>query len=649
MPDTPQKQAQTAKTELSGAGKEPGKTHPVARPEPPIRGWQCSLGNRAMGLLLEANLGALGHAEPAEQPFARENTATSHRGFTHNLASIPVSHTSVRGIQRKLTVNEPGDAYEQEADRVAEQVMHMPAPQSAAANTTFGASAGSAAGIQRACACGGTCEDCKKKSHDEHAKVQMKAAGPISAGGIEAPPIVHEVLRSSGQPLDAPTRAFMEPRFGQDFSGVRVHTDAKAVESAQAVNAKAYTAGNNVIFGAGEYAPGSREGQKLLGHELMHVVQQGQTATPNAVQRSIIPENVSSEMVGQEFSLRKDFSASGNTLPAGTGVTVVSWSNTAETVEVRHPAVSGTFNIPKVLLEPKQTSVPGIAPYGTDLKKYEKIAESHGAKLEAFKKTPPKERMKDFATDLVQREADQAKVEKIVNTRLIQGSMLNRFDASIKKWVDFYNTQFGLKGKDALDPNLVKAMMYKESSMGTNEPFMNDPPTHPIMSRFNLLQAVDSPINDIVPIMREMAPSLFAKYHIEHIETDLMAVEVEFDKLNGKSRNATEEARFTTLSGQHDNGNWKPWFFTRPGFDDAVREFLATVDGGKKHSEDYDFWIRDGIRALFSKRTEVKAKTWEETVRHYNPAESYFKFVERHRSGALAAKKDKKEFIPENL
>jgi hypothetical protein len=90
----------------------------------------------------------------------------------------------------------------------------------------------------------------------------------------EAPPIVNEVLTSSGQPLDTGMRTFMEPRFGHDFSQVRVHTDERAVASAQAVNALAYTVGQDVVFGDGAYKPGTSEGQMLLAHELTHVVQQ---------------------------------------------------------------------------------------------------------------------------------------------------------------------------------------------------------------------------------------------------------------------------------------------------------------------------------------------------------------------------------------
>lgn len=88
------------------------------------------------------------------------------------------------------------------------------------------------------------------------------------------PPIIHDVLRSPGQPLDAETRAYMEPRFGHDFSKVRVHTDARAAESARAVNAQAYTVGRDVAFGAGQFAPASPAGLRLLAHELAHTVQQ---------------------------------------------------------------------------------------------------------------------------------------------------------------------------------------------------------------------------------------------------------------------------------------------------------------------------------------------------------------------------------------
>jgi hypothetical protein len=100
----------------------------------------------------------------------------------------------------------------------------------------------------------------------------------------QVPPIVHDVLRSSGQPLDAATRAFMEPRFRHDFSQVRVHTDARAADSAQAVNARAYTVGQNTVFAASQYAPGTSAGKQLLAHELAHVVQQKGASTVQSLE-----------------------------------------------------------------------------------------------------------------------------------------------------------------------------------------------------------------------------------------------------------------------------------------------------------------------------------------------------------------------------
>jgi hypothetical protein len=132
--------------------------------------------------------------------------------------------------------------------------------------------------LQRKCDCGqhtvagGECEGCSKK----HLSLQRAAATfeAENRNSEAVPPIVHEVLRSSGQPLDNASRTFFEPRLQHDFSGVRVHTDTKASESARAVNALAYTVGRDVVFEAGRYAPGTSSGNKLLAHELTHVKQQ---------------------------------------------------------------------------------------------------------------------------------------------------------------------------------------------------------------------------------------------------------------------------------------------------------------------------------------------------------------------------------------
>jgi outer membrane protein OmpA-like peptidoglycan-associated protein len=103
--------------------------------------------------------------------------------------------------------------------------------------------------------------------------------GPRTAtDAVPASPAVHETLRSPGRPLDPEARAFMEPRFGHDFSQVRLHSDTAAAESARALNANAYTVGQDIVFGSGKLAPATKDGARLLAHELTHVVQQGQSA-----------------------------------------------------------------------------------------------------------------------------------------------------------------------------------------------------------------------------------------------------------------------------------------------------------------------------------------------------------------------------------
>ena len=124
--------------------------------------------------------------------------------------------------------------------------------------------------LQRKCACGGQCEDCKKKSLQ-----RRKSNGAGASTAPTAPPIVHQVLTSAGQPLDQETRNFMEPRFGHSFGSVRVHADDLSARSAKSVNALAYTVGQHVVFGDGQYVPRSRAGQGLIAHELAHVLQQG--------------------------------------------------------------------------------------------------------------------------------------------------------------------------------------------------------------------------------------------------------------------------------------------------------------------------------------------------------------------------------------
>lgn len=174
-------------------------------------------------------------------------------------------------VQTKLVVGQASDPLEREADRAADQVTRMPDP--ALSHVPCESQLG------RKCAAG----EVNKKD------LQMKPAESAEPAANEAPPIVDEVMRSPGQPLDAATRAYFEPRFGHGYSGVwakqrfgeefsfshvRVHTDAAATRSAFDINARAYTVGSHIAFGAGE-SPSDRH---LLAHELAHVAQQADAA-----------------------------------------------------------------------------------------------------------------------------------------------------------------------------------------------------------------------------------------------------------------------------------------------------------------------------------------------------------------------------------
>jgi hypothetical protein len=159
--------------------------------------------------------------------------------------------------QPNLTVGAQHDPHEEEADRVAASVVQMPEPDPEA--------------VQRGSS------ECEKENGEHGGRMSEVQRQEASNGAPEIDPgtesEIHR-LRGRGQPLAPSVRQFMEPRFGQDFRDVRIHTGPEAVRTAQALNAQAYTVGQDVMFGSGQYAPGTAEGKKLLAHELAHTVQQ---------------------------------------------------------------------------------------------------------------------------------------------------------------------------------------------------------------------------------------------------------------------------------------------------------------------------------------------------------------------------------------
>ncbi len=155
----------------------------------------------------------------------------------------------VARLQRKPTVSAPGDPLEREADHVADRVLRAPARNV----------------VQRAC------RECEEEK--EQTALIQRAGSAAPVGEIDVSAAVR-ATEGSGAPLPSDVRSFFEPRFGHDFSGVRIHTGDEAARAARGTQARAYTIGRDIVFGAHQYAPGTGEGRRLLAHELTHVVQQ---------------------------------------------------------------------------------------------------------------------------------------------------------------------------------------------------------------------------------------------------------------------------------------------------------------------------------------------------------------------------------------
>jgi hypothetical protein len=169
-------------------------------------------------------------------------------------------------LQTKLAINKPGDEYEQEANRIADQVTATPA---------------------------------QTVASSESPRIQRSAGQPASQTETTAPASVDQALSSPGKPLEPALQQDMEQRFGYDFSHVRVHSGTAADQSAQDISATAYTVGPDIVFGADRFTPGTHEGQRLIVHELTHVVQQsrakGISAGDSAGKRGLSPISSLSE------------------------------------------------------------------------------------------------------------------------------------------------------------------------------------------------------------------------------------------------------------------------------------------------------------------------------------------------------------------
>jgi hypothetical protein len=198
----------------------------------------------------------------------------------HALLALQQTHGNryvqrvVAGIQAKLVVGQPGDKYEQEADRVADAVMRMPEPRvrqpveeekEGSMQTPFAEQISPL--VRR-----------QIELEEEETLLSKEIPGQTSEVNPDLESAINS-LKGGGQPLPGSSRAFFEPLFNRDFSRVRIVADNQGAKAARSIHARAFTMGNTIAFGQGQYSPGTPAGQRLLAHELTHVVQQGNIAT----------------------------------------------------------------------------------------------------------------------------------------------------------------------------------------------------------------------------------------------------------------------------------------------------------------------------------------------------------------------------------
>ena len=498
----------------------------------------------------------------------------------------------------------------------------------------------------------------------------LREAEPGSVRGAPAHVVGMRLaqLGRGGEPLAPEIESRMEQHLGQTVGGVRVHTGAEADFLAKTLRAQAFTRGTDIVFANGRYRPDTAAGAELLAHELAHVVQQRRRSSGHAgVQCRIHPEDVSKEMVGQKFSLTK---ASG-TLAAGTEVVIVAWDNDEPTVTVRLVSTKDkpkskdkpkTFDVVKLALKPVRPSAEGVVPYRVGMSSEIAAVEKSEAGLTAFNATEAEydtpAKYKKFAAEQKRRMDQLQGRRKELNSMLIRETMFNRFDATIKKEVDAANKGHGYTGKDALDPNLFKALLYQESRLGTSglNLFMSG---ESVRTNYNIGQVIVSSGLALLTLFEKEQPPLMTAFKLGGLRADLEAAMLERNALNKKKAKAKKKElgesdaarleRLDALSFQ----NWEQFIWSykaagsKVGFADAVNAFFEAVTPHR--NVDYDFWIHLSLTWLFEKHKP--GMSWPQTIAAYNgspaDAENYKTAVTNRAANATAKSKAKKDFIPD--
>jgi hypothetical protein len=487
-------------------------------------------------------------------------------------------------------------------------------------------------------------------------------------------------------------------------TGIRAHVGGEAAAACDTIGATAYATGQRVAF---------REQPDLhtAAHEAAHVVQQaagvrpkggvgqagdvheqhadevadrvvrgesaadllaGQRAdAPSAaaappVQRKVKPEDVSSEMIGKTFELSEAFTSGATALKAGDKVKVVAWDNAKTTVSVEVTPTGGgaavQIEVPKKVLRATHAATAGMHAYSAGVTSQAAAVDTAEDKLADW--VAKEAEYKKAGTTKLWTE-EKARLEEVVkkktevlNRKLIQETMFNRFDGIIKREVDAANTAAGFTGADALDPNLMKSMLFQESQLGTSGEHLEVPPSHDVKSRFNLGQVIDSSAMALLTMLENEQPAVVATFKLGTLRADLATAQKRRAELQKQAtRTAAENAELADLDTKADQ-NWEAFLWSyraagsAVGFSEAVRHFFTTVPAGspEKHL-DYEFWIHMAVLWLFEKHK--KGMSWPATIRAYNGsgkrADHYRDAVTKRAASAAAAAKAGTEFVPGNI
>jgi hypothetical protein len=394
-----------------------------------------------------------------------------------------------------------------------------------------------------------------------------------------------------------------------------------------------------------------------LANLLNGVVGQAVAAVPS---NRVEPEKVSIELIHQAFLLSDPVTRGIATISAGSEVQAVAWDNASAAVDCRFagpPAV--TLAIPKRHLRPKRTPVTGLHPYSANLDVQAETVERAELDLEEWLAREA-EYQKTGTADLWRRERDRlqqllAKRVATLNRKLIQELMFNRFDQKIADEVQAANTARGLSGADALDPNLLKALFFEESQLGTSGQHLEDPPSHPVRSRFNLGQVIDSSGLAFMTFFQLEQPTYVTRFNLGSFSADLNTAQLRYKELSAKAtRTAAEEAELTQLKRKAAR-YWETFIYeyraagSAVGFGEALIDLLHS-SAPPKHL-DYGFWIQMAVFWLFYKRRSTK--DWPSAIRAFNGVVAgktgYRDRIVKRAADAAAAAAAGDRFIPDRI